>query len=221
MPLPQGDHGRLLQHTVQKRFGRKFVWLVGTIQPCPPYPANNIFIHHWEFCVINTIAQASAFILLLIGSFTFGMLSKPTEMGLCILAAAIALAFSNIEKIKRFKGAGFEAEMLEKQVEAMIAKEAEPEVKEEQSIRSVKAYSLDESTRSVVIALGNSKYTWRTISGIIQESGQSSALVRRAINWLMTNDLVVQAGMAKSPNWGLSEEGRKLYNSIKASEGAV
>jgi predicted transcriptional regulator len=171
--------------------------------------------------VINKIAQASAFILLLVGSFAFGLLSKPTEMGLCILAAAIALAFSNIEKIKRFKGAGFEAEMLEKQVEAMIAKEAEPEAKEEQSTFRATGYGLGEQTRLVVQALGNSKYTWRTISGISQESGQSSASVKKAINWLVMNDLVVQAGTAKSTNWGLSEEGRKLYNSIRASEGAV
>lgn len=171
--------------------------------------------------MINTIAQASAFIVLLAGPITFGMLGKPTEMGLCILAAAIALAFSNIEKIKRFKGAGFEAEMLEKQVEAMIAKEAEPESKEDSSFITGKAYGLDDATRGVVRALGNSKYTWRTVSGIAQESDLNTVSVKKAINWLTMNDLVVQAGTAKSTNWGLSEEGRKLYNSIKASEGVV
>ncbi|WP_051822357.1 hypothetical protein [Desulfonatronum thiodismutans] len=171
--------------------------------------------------MINTIAQASAFIVLLAGSIAFGLLGKPTEMGLCILAAAIALAFSNIEKIKRFKGAGFEAEMLEKQVEAMIAKEAEPETKDESSLITGKAYSLDDTTRGVLNALGNSKYTWRTVSGIAQERGLSAVSVKKAIKWLTMNDLVVQAGTAKSANWGLSEEGRKLYNSIKASDGVV
>jgi predicted transcriptional regulator len=171
--------------------------------------------------MINTIAQASGFFVLLAGPITFGMLGKPTEMGLCILAAAIALAFSNIEKIKRFKGAGFEAEMLEKQVEAMIAKEAEPETKDESPFIISKGYGLDDATRGVVRALGNSKYTWRTISGIAQESGLNTASVKRAINWLTMNGLVVHAGTAKSTNWGLSEEGRELYNSIKASEGVV
>jgi predicted transcriptional regulator len=171
--------------------------------------------------MINTISQASAFIVLLVGPITFGMLGKPTEMGLCILAAAIALAFSNIEKIKRFKGAGFEAEMVEKQLEAMIAKESEPETKEESSFITGKGYGLDDATRGVVRALGNSKYTWRTVSGITQESGLNTASVKKAIHWLTMNDLVVQAGTAKSTNWGLSEEGRNLYNSIKASGGAV
>ncbi|WP_139211276.1 hypothetical protein [Azotobacter beijerinckii] len=62
----------------------------------------------------NTTAQGLSFAVLLAGPITFGMLGKPAEMGLCIVAASIALAFSNIEKIKRFKGAGFEAEMLER-----------------------------------------------------------------------------------------------------------
>lgn len=41
----------------------------------------------------------------------FGLLGKPAEMGLIIVAGAIVLAFFNIDKIQKFKGAGFEAEM--------------------------------------------------------------------------------------------------------------
>ena len=38
-------------------------------------------------------------------------MGKPTEMGIIVVAGAIGLAFLNIDKIQRFKGAGFEAEM--------------------------------------------------------------------------------------------------------------
>lgn len=41
----------------------------------------------------------------------FGLMGKPAEMGLIIVAGAIGLAFLNTDKIQRFKGAGFEAEM--------------------------------------------------------------------------------------------------------------
>ena len=41
----------------------------------------------------------------------FGVMGKPTEMGIVVLVGAIVLAFLNIDKIQRFKGAGFEAEM--------------------------------------------------------------------------------------------------------------
>jgi len=41
----------------------------------------------------------------------FGVMGKPTEMGIIVVAGAITLAFINIDKIQKFKGAGFEAEM--------------------------------------------------------------------------------------------------------------
>ena len=41
----------------------------------------------------------------------FGYLKMPKEMGLSILAIAIALSFNNLEKFSKFKGAGFEAEL--------------------------------------------------------------------------------------------------------------
>ncbi len=170
--------------------------------------------------MINQVAQAFAFIFLLAGSFVFGILNKPTEMGFCILASALALAFTNIEKIKRFRGAGFEAEMLEKQVGAMIAKEAEPESGEDkvQSGLTVSAYGLDDPTRAVLNALGNSKYTWRTIDGIAQESGLGVRSVRAVMRWLSLNELVVKTVGTTKTNWGLSQEGRDLYNSIQMSE---
>ncbi|WP_332778327.1 hypothetical protein [Polaromonas sp.] len=171
--------------------------------------------------MINQIAQIAAFAVLLAGPVAFGLLGKPTEMSLCILAAAIGLAFSNIEKLKRFKGAGFEAEMLEKRVEVMMAKEAEPAPEAASIGITVKAYGLDEATRRVVKALGNSKYTWRTAGGIAQETGQTTSTVKKALDWLSINDLTVQAGAGKVANWGLSEEGRNLYNSISASSDAA
>lgn len=50
--------------------------------------------------------------LITIGLATFfGLKDKPTEMGIIVVACSIVLAFINIDKIQRFKGAGFEAEM--------------------------------------------------------------------------------------------------------------
>lgn len=50
--------------------------------------------------------------LLILGlAVMFGIMGKPTEMGIIVVAGAIAVAFLNIDKIQKFKGAGFEAEM--------------------------------------------------------------------------------------------------------------
>ncbi|MDD2816093.1 MAG: hypothetical protein PHP00_10215 [Thiotrichaceae bacterium] len=51
--------------------------------------------------------------IILSGTFIFGYKQQAAEMGLFIVAGAISLAFANISKIQRFKGAGFEAEMRE------------------------------------------------------------------------------------------------------------
>ena len=58
----------------------------------------------------NDRSVVSALIILLPG-LVFGILARPTEMGLAIIGGAIAAAFLNMDKIQRFRGAGFEAEM--------------------------------------------------------------------------------------------------------------
>ena len=50
-------------------------------------------------------------LLTFIAAVLFGLLGKATEMGLIVVAGAVGLAFFNLDKIERFKGAGFEAEM--------------------------------------------------------------------------------------------------------------
>lgn len=44
-------------------------------------------------------------------TFFFGIIQRPTEMGLVLLSGALCMAFANIDKMAKFKGAGFEAEM--------------------------------------------------------------------------------------------------------------
>jgi|GEM_PF-2341568 len=48
----------------------------------------------------------------------FGLKGMATEMGLIVVAGAIWLAFLHIDKIQKFKGAGFEAEMKQAITEA-------------------------------------------------------------------------------------------------------
>jgi len=50
-------------------------------------------------------------ITMIAGALLFGLKGMAVEMGLFVAACGVALAFANIDKIQRFKGAGFEAEM--------------------------------------------------------------------------------------------------------------
>lgn len=58
----------------------------------------------------NLVTATSSIIMVALATM-FGLLGKPTEMSLIILAGAIAISFLNIDRIQKFKGAGFEAEM--------------------------------------------------------------------------------------------------------------
>lgn len=82
--------------------------------------------------------------LILLGpSMYFGYKGKTTEMGLAIVAGSIALAFLNLDKLKKFKGAGFEAEMRD------VIEEANDTLAELQKIASAvteaSLYTLTES----------------------------------------------------------------------------
>ena len=50
-------------------------------------------------------------LVILVLAVMFGLKAMPTEMGIIVVAGAIFLSFLHIDKIQRFKGAGFEAEM--------------------------------------------------------------------------------------------------------------
>ena len=73
---------------------------------------------------MKRLVQFAAYLILLVGTMVFGFMGRPAEMGLAIVVSAFALVFADLERFKRFKGAGFEAELKE-QVEAIVEKQTE------------------------------------------------------------------------------------------------
>lgn len=59
----------------------------------------------------NTAITGLASIVMVSLAMYLGVMSKSTEMGLIIAACSISIAFLNLDRIQKFKGAGFEAEM--------------------------------------------------------------------------------------------------------------
>jgi len=158
----------------------------------------------------NNYLNIAAYIVLFGFSLLFGFLGKPTEMGLAILAGSLGLAFLNIDKIKRFKGAGFEAEMKEKQLNAIIQKETEP-VEEISHGFTCEAYGSDEKSGKVIKALLNERYTWRYLEGISKESGLSREESLEILNWLYYNQLATQIVSDSGKLWSLTAKGRNVF----------
>jgi hypothetical protein len=158
---------------------------------------------------MKTIVQVTAYILLLVGSVVFGFLGKPAEMGLLIVAAALALAFSDLEKFSRIKGAGFEAELREK-VEAVIEKETEPPVFREKGQAVPDVSRIDKATLAVVDALRRPEYTWRYMAGIKHDTKLSTDEVQKSLSWLVNSGYAKQTQGKHGTVWNLTEDGRYL-----------
>ena len=167
---------------------------------------------------INTILKLVAYIVLFGFSLIFGFLSKATEMALAIVAGCLGLAFLNLHKMKKFKGAGFEAEMKDK-IEAIIEKETEPGRSEQigDSGYSVDAYGTDEKTQKVIRALFNPTYTWRYVQGISKESDLPKAEALDALNELLSKNLVSSTEGDHGTLWCLTAKGRNVLRNIESA----
>lgn len=162
---------------------------------------------------IDSIAKASSFLLMLLGSVFFGCLGKPTEMGLVILAGALGLAFANIDKVSEFSGGGFAAKMKDI-VGPMVAKETEPEFEAQLTDPPPAFASINDVERKVINALGNTKYTWRYLSGLAEDTQYSRATISRTVRRLMEQGIVVVTDGANGQVWGLTELGRSVLQHI-------
>lgn len=151
--------------------------------------------------------QFIAFAVLLVGTMVLAFFGKPTEMGLAIVAAAMALVFSDIERFKKIKGAGFEAELKEK-VEAVVEKETEPFIAATSDVTSPMEAALDPDTKAVMDALENPEYTWRYLPGILKDSKRPKNVVSRKLEWLVQNGFARRSVGKHGAIWSLTEEGR-------------
>jgi DNA-directed RNA polymerase subunit F len=142
----------------------------------------------------------SLFVIVVPGLY-FGIIGKPTEMGLAVVAGAIAASFINIDKIQRFKGAGFEAEMKKAVEEAYATVENLKELgkpliisilvnithfgrlgsidplkkhKIAEDLKQIsKVLSLDDKELTEAINTFHRYHTWDLISSLIDEVRQS------------------------------------------------
>ena len=151
--------------------------------------------------------QFIAFAILLVGTMVLAFLGKPAEMGLAIVAAAMALVFSDIERFRKIKGAGFEAELRE-QVQAIVEKETEPLKSEDSDSTSPMGATIDSDTKAVMNALQHPEYTWRYLPGIAEETKLSKSVVSRKLEWLVQNGFARRSVGKHGPIWSLTEEGR-------------
>lgn len=146
--------------------------------------------------------------VLLVAPCYFGYMAQTTEMGLAILAGALGLAFSNLDKLSEFSGAGFSAKMKD-QMQAIVDKETEFTPPATSDGQETKTSPIDES---ILKALSNPKFTWRTLSGISKDANRSESEAWTALVSLVGNELVRVANKNKTGEmiWALTNKGRQV-----------
>lgn len=159
---------------------------------------------------LNSVVQFVSASVLLIASSILGFLSMSTEMGLAILAGALGMAFSNIDKISEFKGAGFEAKMKMDQVQAIIDKETEIDATVSPSADNSEIKSTPKSAVKIINALQHPTYTWRSITGLMRDTGFDRSELSKEIEWVVVNGYAKHELGRPGSIWTLTNKGRQL-----------
>lgn len=155
---------------------------------------------------IKTLTQTSSFAVLLVVSSIFGFMAMPTEMGLAILAGALGLGFSNIEKISRFKGAGFEAEM--KMVQTIIESQTEPTSEQQEDAK--KTEGISEVENRILKSLQKPGYTWRYAKTVAGETSLSVTEAESALSKLMSRGLAKSGQGSNGEIWAATAVGKSI-----------
>jgi predicted transcriptional regulator len=127
-------------------------------------------------------------------------------MGLAILAGSIGLAFSNIDKISKFKGAGFEAEM--NMVHTMLENQTEPTIEQTEQAKSQDTLTHDENC--ILICLQKTGYTWRYTNTIASETGLSHSEALDYLYSLMDKGFAKNGKGAKGEIWAITAVGKTV-----------
>lgn len=163
--------------------------------------------------IIKVTFQIASYGMLLVISSVYGFLERPTEMGLAVLAGALGLAFCNIDKISKFKGAGFEAEM--HMVQTMIESQTEPT--SDQKEEAKKRDDLSENENNILKCLQKPGYTWRYAKTVAGEINQSIDVTENVLNLLMSRGLAKSGSGTNGEIWAITNLGKSVQeqHSIK------
>lgn len=154
---------------------------------------------------IKSIFQLSSFIVLLIVSSILGFMKLPTEMALAIVAGALGLAFSNLDKFSKFKGAGFEAEM--KMVHTMIESQTEPSPDEK---AVVKTNHITGDEYSILKSLQKPGYTWRYAKTVSNEVNSTLEKTEGCLASLKKRGFVGKGQGSNGEIWTLTTSGKSI-----------
>mgnify|MGYP003388239945 CR=1 FL=1 len=161
---------------------------------------------HKKEAIIKIAFQIASYSMLLGVSSAYGFLSKPTEMGLAVLAGALGLAFSNLDKISKFKGAGFEAEM--NMVQTMIESQTEPTLEQKEEAKTKDDLSSVEN--QILKRLQKPGYTWRYAKTVAGEISEGILSTENSLTSLMSRGFAKSGKGSNGEIWAITTLGKSV-----------
>lgn len=142
--------------------------------------------------------------------------------GFCLIASLSSKTFIQTVSdrlLNDLRKTDEKVENIKKNVEPIISKETEAqEAEDRESFIGIRAFSFDENAKKVLKSLSSSKYAWRTLTGIEQETGMARGEILNSLNWLLSNRLAVRTEDKRRALWGLTLEGRDILTGILEAE---
>lgn len=145
--------------------------------------------------------------------------------GFCLLGAIASKSMIHTltnKLLRTAEEAKDKVEDLEKNVSPILIKETEPESDQEEEVQeelastgaTVRGFGLvGDDAPKIIKALGNSKYSRRTVKGIGKEAGVTIETTVETLEWLQKNGLGFTTGAPKH-YWSLTQEGRSVFSRI-------
>ncbi|MBU0623001.1 MAG: hypothetical protein KJ795_14275 [Gammaproteobacteria bacterium] len=155
--------------------------------------------------------------------------AKPSDIyvyfGFCLLGAIASKSMIHTltnRILKTAEETKDKVEDLEKNVSPILIKETEPENEHEEEVpeqlasagATARGFGLvGDDAPKIIKALGNSKYSRRTVSGVSKEAGVTFDKTIETLEWLQKNGLGFTTGAPKH-YWSLTQEGRSVFSKI-------
>lgn len=164
------------------------------------------------------VSNFFSFVILLFLAPIFGWYEKNAAMGLIIVAGALGITFSNLDKFSSFKGAGFEAQMhdVQKTVDALVEEQAEPDLEASRKSHDIGFLtSLTEMEVNLLKLMDHDTYRWRHQNTLIKKIGFDAHVVLNGLGVLMDLELVQSVARKRTTMYGLTGIGRMALKEIK------
>lgn len=146
-------------------------------------------------------------------------LARPSEMVIFAGFSAVCMAFLKLEEFSEFSGIGFSAKLRDvaRKVEAMEVKQTEvdPEADSGDQFGEIGVLQISSLERDALKTIEDSKFTFRTATGIAQNLGLSVPATRRLMTGLEEKSLVARIVTSRRTlAWNITATGRDYLATI-------